>query len=57
MGRFDRDPVFMPELTLESFGGSVEDEVKPLLDVVWNAAGAPTSPNYEANGKRKTNDI
>jgi hypothetical protein len=44
---FDRDPVFIPELVLESFGGIVRGELKPLLDFVWNAAGDPGSPSYD----------
>jgi Putative DNA-binding domain len=53
---FDRDPVFIPELVLESFSGIVQDECKPLLDAIWNAAGSPGSPNYDDKGQRKTDD-
>lgn len=53
---FDRDPVFIPELVLEGFDGIVQDECKPLLDAVWNAAGSPASPNYDDQGRRKTYD-
>jgi hypothetical protein len=49
-GTFDRDPVFIPELVLETCDGLNQDEVKPLLDTVWNAAGSPCSPNYDAQG-------
>ena len=55
-GTFDRDPVFIPELFLETFDGLNQDEVKPLLDIVWNAAGSPCSPNYDAQGRRKSDD-
>lgn len=51
--RFDRDPIFVPELVLESFDGIVRDETKPILDAVWNAAGDPCSPNYNSEGKRR----
>jgi hypothetical protein len=30
-GTFDRDPVSIPELVFETFGGLNQDEVKPLL--------------------------
>jgi hypothetical protein len=53
---FDRDPVFIPELVLEVFGGIVQDESKPLLDAIWNAAGSPGSPNYDDQGRRKADD-
>jgi|GEM_PF-5358944 len=56
VGRFDRDPVFIPDLVLETFDGINRDEVKPILDIVWNAAGSPGSPNYDAHGKRKADD-
>jgi len=55
-GAFDRDPVFVPELVLETFGGRNQDEIRPLLDCVWNAAGSPCSPNYDAHGHRKQDD-
>jgi hypothetical protein len=53
---FDRDPVFIPELVLEVFSGIAQDESKPLLDAIWNAAGSPGSPNYEDQGQRKKDD-
>jgi len=53
---FDRDPVFIPELVLESFSGIVQDACKPLLDATWNAAGSPGSPNYDDKVQRKTDD-
>src|SRR5271155_2106276 len=52
-GTFDRDPVFVPELVLENFEGHNQDEIRPVLDCVWNAAGSPCSPNYDAQGRRK----
>lgn len=55
-GTFDRDPVFVPELVLENFEGHNQDEIRPVLDCVWNAAGSPCSPNYDAQGRRKRED-
>jgi hypothetical protein len=54
---FDRDPVFIPELILDIATGIVQDETKPLLDAIWNAAGSPASPNYDDQGRRKANDV
>jgi hypothetical protein len=53
---FDRDPLFIPELILDVFTGIVQDEVKPLLDTIWNAAGSSGSPNYDHQGHRKPVD-
>ncbi len=50
---FDRDPLFIPELVLESFDGIVQNEVKPLIDAIWNAAGSVGSPNYDNQGCRQ----
>ena len=50
--RFDRDPVIVPELVLENFDGIVQNEMKPVLDMIWNAAGSVGS-NYDGNGHYK----
>jgi hypothetical protein len=55
-GMFDRDPVFLPELVLETFDNLNQDELKPLLDTAWNAAGSAGSPNYDRDGRRKRDD-
>ncbi len=47
---FDRDPVFVPELVLDDFNGIVQNEVRPLIDIIWNAAGSVGSPNYNDQG-------
>jgi hypothetical protein len=51
---FRCDPVFIPELVLETFDGIVEHLTRPLLDAVWNAAGSLASPNYKDEGRRLT---
>jgi hypothetical protein len=38
---------------LEGFDGEAAHEIKPLLDVIWNAAGSLGSPNYDGEGRRK----
>ena len=47
---FDRDPLVIPELVVETFKGIVQDEVRPLIDTIWNAAGSVGSPNYDNDG-------
>jgi hypothetical protein len=41
---FDRDPLFIPELVLEAFDGLAQNDSRPLIDAIWNAAGSPGSP-------------
>jgi len=49
--QFDRDPVIIPELVIDTFDGIVQNEIKPVLDMVWNAAGSVGSPNYDQNSQ------
>jgi hypothetical protein len=53
---FDRDPMLIPEMVVEVISGTVQDETKPLLDAIWNAAGSPASPSYDDQGHRKRDD-
>jgi hypothetical protein len=48
---FDRDPLVIPELVVETFKGIVQDEARPLIDTIWNAAGSVGSPNYDNDGR------
>lgn len=44
---FDRDPILLPELYLESYPDDYQNLpilLKPLLDTMWNAAGMDGSP-------------
>jgi hypothetical protein len=50
-GALDRDPLFFPEIVIDTFGGDVAAKAKPLIDIVWNAAGWPASLNYDQTGK------
>lgn len=47
---FDRDPLLLPEILIETFGGSHLAEARPIIDAVWNAAGWPGSPHYDEQG-------
>jgi len=44
---FDRDPLLIPEILIESFGHQTVPEVRPTIDAIWNAAGWPGSPHYD----------
>jgi hypothetical protein len=48
----DRDPIFIPEIVLDSFDGVPQNDLKPLFDMVWNAGGAVGSPSYDNLGRR-----
>jgi hypothetical protein len=47
---FDRDPLLVPEILIETFDGSPVTEVRPIVDSVWNASGWPGSPHYDDDG-------
>jgi hypothetical protein len=50
-GGFDRDPLLIPELILQSLDiGDVPKAIKPIIDATWNAAGYPQSDYYDADG-------
>jgi len=44
---FDRDVISIPGTELESFEADQVEIMKPLFDVVWNAAGFPSSINFD----------
>lgn len=48
----DRDQLFLPEVFIEDFEHPVETALKPLFDVIWQAAGLAGSPYYDAQGNR-----
>jgi hypothetical protein len=49
-GMLDRDPLIFPEIVVDTFDGNVAAKAKPLIDIVWNAAGFPASLNYDQSG-------
>lgn len=49
--KFDRDTVLLPDVMLVDDGRSIEDVMKPVFDVMWQAAGWPGSRGYDAQGK------
>jgi hypothetical protein len=47
---FDRDPLPLPEILIETFDGSPVLQMRPIIDAIWNAAGWPGSPHYDEQG-------
>lgn len=49
----DREVVRLPEIKIETFETDPDQHLRPVLDVLWNAAGLERSFNYDENGNRK----
>lgn len=49
--RIDRDDLLMPEVIVEDLAEESSRVLKPLFDLLWNAAGLPRSRFYDANGR------
>ena len=47
----DRDVLINPEIIIEQFEGEKSQILRPIFDMVWNAAGWPRSMNYDENGE------
>ena len=48
---FDRDIVALPEIILNEVPENVEQGLRPLFDMAWQATGWPESQNYDENGR------
>lgn len=48
--RIDRSELLLPEIAIEKFGTQPYAILRPLFDMVWNAAGWPRSMNYDEEG-------
>jgi hypothetical protein len=46
----DRDNLVIPEVVVESFDVDSAKILKPIFDIVWNAAGLQGSKNYDGDG-------
>jgi hypothetical protein len=44
----DRDTLIIPEVMIEKFEVDVAKEMKDIFDVIWNAAGLPSSIYYKS---------
>ena len=54
VNRIDRNDLIVPELLVEDLTLTPEAILKPVFDAVWNAAGLPQSPFYDASGNWNT---
>ena len=50
---FDTDSLLLPEAVVSDFSDDIAVLLRPLFDMVWNAAGYPASRNFDNDGKWK----
>jgi hypothetical protein len=50
----DRGDVILPEVVIEDPVAPVDDILRPILDMIWNAVGHEKCPRYDANGTWRT---
>ncbi len=48
---FDHNVTDLPEVVIDSLDAPVDDIVRPMLDVLWNAVGHERCPRYDESGK------
>lgn len=48
--KIDRDVLNLPEQLLEGYSEKVEDILRPMFDLIWNACGFQRSFNFDENG-------
>ena len=49
-GIFDRDVLAFPEIEITPENGEIMQQMRPLLNVIWQAAGFDGSPNFNEMG-------
>ncbi len=49
-GRFDREVGSLPDVLVEDFGADVKSLLRPILDIISQAAGYDGSPLYDLDG-------
>jgi hypothetical protein len=49
----DRPVVWLPETRIDAFDTDPAKHLRPMLDVLWNAAGMERSLNYDEQGERR----
>jgi len=47
---FDRDVLFLPEVEITDFRVDVVQTLRPIFDMIWNAAGYERSLSFDENG-------
>jgi hypothetical protein len=48
---FDHDVIDLPEVFMDPLDAPVDDIVRPMLNVLWNAVGHKRCPRYDNSGK------
>ena len=46
----DAETIILPETIVESFTTPIQQILKPMFDLIWNACGFPGSENFDADG-------
>jgi len=46
----DTDTLVLPEVVVENFATPVNEILRPIFDLIWNACGFPASENFDADG-------
>ncbi len=49
--RFNLETLIIPEEMMYSYDSDLQADMRPVFDMVWQAAGLPCSLNYDENGK------
>jgi len=49
--------VLIDDIVIESYEGYPPTDLKPIFDMVWNAAGFPRSTNFDEDGKWKYQNV
>src|SRR5262249_14146708 len=47
----DRPMLMLPEFAFQDYEADVDCMLRPVFDLIWNAAGFEGSPNFHQNGK------
>ena len=47
----ERDILYLPEVVIDDLTTDAVGVLKPLIDMIWNAAGFQRSPHFDAKGK------
>ncbi len=53
----DRDPLVLPDITIDDLDGDIPTILRPVFDMVWNACGYLRSFNFDEHGKWKLQSL
>jgi hypothetical protein len=48
---FDRDVIVIPDHLVETLDGDIDRDARPILDMIWQAAGWPAAEGFDDNGR------